>query len=88
MKKTVFTAKDAAKIRRQTELVFASGMKQVLKWRKRFETNLKSTERQTARVLSRLSQQLTRMSGKKSAAPGRRKARRKTRAVAPRAAKR
>jgi hypothetical protein len=36
MKKTVFTANDAAKIRRQTELVVASGMKQVFKWRKRF----------------------------------------------------
>ena len=82
MKKSGFTAKDAAKILRQTELVFASGMKQVLKWRKRFETNLKSTERQTARVLSRLSEQLTRMSAKKSAAPGRRKAQRKKRAGA------
>ncbi len=88
MKKNVFTAKDAAKILRQTELVFASGMKQMLKWtRKRFETNLKSTERQTARVLSRLSKQLTRMSAKKSAAPVRRKAQRKKRAVAPSATK-
>lgn len=79
MKKSVFTAKDAAKIRRQTELAFASGMKQVQKWRKRFETNLRSTERQTARVLSRLSEQLTRMGAEKSAAPGRKKAQRKKR---------